>query len=77
MAKKDKEKLIEKIEMEVCGFGSLRLALKEFRKMTGENAIRKLMDLRAYLTSLPDDRLLHLFGTLKTRLDITAYPKAI
>jgi len=77
MATKDKEKLIEEIEMEVCGFGSLRLALREFRKMTGADAVRRLMDLRTYLTSLSDDRLRQLFGVLKTRLDLNAFPKAI
>lgn len=77
MPKEKKEIIIEHIELEICGFGSLRVALKEFRRLTGNSAIRKLSQLSAYLKIQSDDTLIVMSEKLNIRLDRAAFPRAI
>lgn len=72
-----REELVEAIETEACGFGSKRLALKEFRRITGETAIRRLRDLRMYLMERPADALEALLERYRSRLGRAAFPGLI
>jgi len=77
MTKDAKEAIIEEIELEVCMFGSTLIALREFRRATGNRAIRKLAELRAYLWSLTTEALDPLAAELKRRLELAAFPRPI
>lgn len=70
-----REDIIQNIEEEICSYGALRLALKEFRKLTGESAVNSLALLRAYLAPLSHEALLTIAQKLGCRLQEVAYPR--
>lgn len=68
---------VERIEREVSVFGSKRIALREFRRLTGQSTIRKLAHLRTYLNSMSVEALEPLYLGLKLRLCRMSYPHRI
>lgn len=77
MPGRSKVEAIERIETEVCAFGSIRLALKEFRRVADAPGVRKLRDLKAFLATQSIQRIETMLGELKERLSRRAYPLAI
>ena len=74
MSQEKKEVIIKHIRREVCGFGSLHVALRVFRRLTGNKAIRERSHLITHLKSLSEEALTKLSQDLDIRLEKVSYP---
>lgn len=75
MSEDKKEAIRKYIRLEVCSFGSLRLALKVFRRLTGNETIKARSHMVDYLKNLPDEALIRLSQDLDIGLSKAAFPR--